>query len=379
VNDSSNPAPELDDPEFTDETRFTILERVRVGIPLEIAAGMCSIDEEQLRAWCERGERDADGPYRQFVLDLEQSGAKGQSQLEGPLFDLAEKNPCVARTLASRLFPRRFSRRDPHARAREQHAQAKNDLLRARRAAEAARERAGSKSQDIVVVTDLSQIPAADATRLIDRCKVPAAEPVTEPQFAWRKMMPESRANDLIPEEYREAATQPDSNESTDDETSERRRVGRPTKYTPEIGKAIRSHVAKGLSPGTAAGLVRIPRATVYRWYARGKMVRDGVFSEFAKWISKASSVVQGALTSYLFNHVRNGDWRTRFWMCERFYPEEWARRDPKWRITDERLRLETAIMNDQRQRILQNLMPESEPLYIFMPDPAVVREAPAA
>ena len=79
-------------------------------------------------------------------------------------------------------------------------------------------------------------------------------------------------------------------------------------------------------------------------------------------------NAVEAVIAAISYKDALEGDWRTQLWWCERMYPESWGRHDPDWENTAQRLRLEIAIMNDQRQRLLANTLGATQPLYVFVP-----------
>ncbi|HJU23494.1 MAG TPA: hypothetical protein VJ891_13380 [Casimicrobiaceae bacterium] len=231
--------------------------------------------------------------------------------------------------------------------------------------------RAGQGPREVKIVRDLSEIPAEVRDATVESA-VNEAGSSAKPDGAWRDV---NRAPiEIVPEDF----VLEEEDRGTDNGDDAARGVGRPTKYTPELGRMIKEHVSKGFSLATAADFAGIGRSTAYRWFAKGRLIPNGDLAEFTRSIDRAMNAVEAVIGTILFKHALEGDWRTQLWWCERMYPEHWGRQDPDGETTAQRLRLEIAIMNDQRQRLLANTLSTTQPLYVFVP-PMVRQLQPAA
>ena len=70
-----------------------------------------------------------------------------------------------------------------------------------------------------------------------------------------------------------------------------KRPPGRPTEYTPEIGKRICKEVAAGIPLTLAAGVVGIKADVVTSWYVRGCDNPKGTFAKFARNVERARAL----------------------------------------------------------------------------------------
>ncbi len=133
-------------------------------------------------------------------------------------------------------------------------------------------------------------------------------------------------------------------------------RIGRPTKLTPEVQRAMCERIEAGVSFDTAAELVGVGSDTVREWIARG-LGRDKdrppapQFAGFAVAIARARAkdearriaLITAAGEPSLLETVREtvdkngkvtriterrqipGDWRAHAWILERRDPERWG------------------------------------------------------
>lgn len=95
------------------------------------------------------------------------------------------------------------------------------------------------------------------------------------------------------------------------------KKLGRPTKYTPEVVEIIKAAVKSGLSPTRAGMLAGLNAQTVSEWRGR--------FPEFSDAIELARCE---GLKERLENIERSGimDWRATAWLVEKTFPEEYGK-----------------------------------------------------
>jgi hypothetical protein len=99
-----------------------------------------------------------------------------------------------------------------------------------------------------------------------------------------------------------------------------RRRRGRPTKYTPAtVGKFCRA-VADGLSYKMAAAAAGISHESVCQWQRQ--------FPEFSERVQLAIAKAEIALVRSIRRTAAKGTWQAAAWLLERRDPERWGRRD---------------------------------------------------
>jgi hypothetical protein len=101
---------------------------------------------------------------------------------------------------------------------------------------------------------------------------------------------------------------------------SNRRRRGRPSKYTPTtVGKFCRA-VAEGLPYKSDAAAAGISHETVCQWQRQ--------FPEFSEAVQLALAKAEVALVRLIRRAAARGTWQAAAWLLERRYPEHWGRRD---------------------------------------------------
>lgn len=104
--------------------------------------------------------------------------------------------------------------------------------------------------------------------------------------------------------------------------------MGRPTKLTPPVERAIVSAIARGNTRKVAAEAVGINEATLYRWLQQGGGEHPvKLYREFREAITRAEAgAVMAAVGVVRFAGRTN--WQAMTWWLERRYPDEWGRKD---------------------------------------------------
>lgn len=124
---------------------------------------------------------------------------------------------------------------------------------------------------------------------------------------------------------------------------------GRPTKYTPAIGKRICELVAAGVSVEGAAASQGIGKRTVYDWRERGQADdADESLAKFALDLEKAMGDIEARLTMNVTARAK-ADWRAGAWWLERRRPEVYGDQA----ALDRKLHAEYLRMLDAAKRTL--------------------------
>lgn len=110
-----------------------------------------------------------------------------------------------------------------------------------------------------------------------------------------------------------------------------KRRIGAPTKITPELVETIIYDVERGAYYQQAAAAAGIHVSTLKGWREQGEedldAGRDTPFAALVEGLTRASA--QAELTMVQRIRAQAGeDWRAAAWWLERKAPERWARRD---------------------------------------------------
>lgn len=114
--------------------------------------------------------------------------------------------------------------------------------------------------------------------------------------------------------------------------------MGRPTKLTPEIQRAIVSALEAGNYQDDSAAFAGISTSALYNWIARGRAERERIEAGGKPTKSEAPFVefvdaVESARAKAAVRHVANiakaaneGAWQASAWYLERSYPQKWGR-----------------------------------------------------
>lgn len=127
------------------------------------------------------------------------------------------------------------------------------------------------------------------------------------------------------------------------DQGGRRPKLGRPSKYTPELGQSIVEALAKGVSMEGAAAASGISKDTLYRWLRAGareepskKRVRidfdtgyiDGsptTLADFSDAVKKALARCESHLVGVIRTAAESGNWTAAAWTLERRFPGQWG------------------------------------------------------
>lgn len=111
--------------------------------------------------------------------------------------------------------------------------------------------------------------------------------------------------------------------------SGEAKRVGRPTKLTPELAAAIVAHVAAGNYGETAAAMEGVGRSAFYEWMDRGRR-GESPFADFANAVTRARAKAEADAVQEVrngFSDPKTGAERAQ-WFLERTAPDRFGRRD---------------------------------------------------
>lgn len=111
---------------------------------------------------------------------------------------------------------------------------------------------------------------------------------------------------------------------------------GRPSKFTPEIRKALIDAITAGLTYTHACQIVGIDYVTFTNWRNKGEQLdeedEEGFFDFFnalTRAETKASTAMMAHIRAAAQGDKKNGinpDWRAAAWWLERRYPDEYGK-----------------------------------------------------
>lgn len=136
-----------------------------------------------------------------------------------------------------------------------------------------------------------------------------------------------------------------------------KKKVGRPSKFLPDVKEKIISALKSGANFRLAAEYAGIVQDTLIEWRKAGNSPARNRFSEFAEQVKNARAIAQtrniniinkaavgGALLNRRTTRKRDGsevteetfsrgEWQAAAWWLERSFPEEWGRPFPSMRM----------------------------------------------
>lgn len=101
-------------------------------------------------------------------------------------------------------------------------------------------------------------------------------------------------------------------------------RTGRPTKYSPQMHKAIIEYLEAGMSRTTAAELAGITRQTLTEW-AGSPPDWQGSYPTFSYDVKQAIAKAKSRATVTIANAIKDGDVNAAFRYLSYQEPEEWS------------------------------------------------------
>ena len=103
------------------------------------------------------------------------------------------------------------------------------------------------------------------------------------------------------------------------------RKMGRPSKLTPELQAKIVGLIKAGNYKETTCAIVGIARSTLYEWMRRGQLSdQENVYTRFHDEVVKALAWAEARDVAILNQHAEK-DPRAARWKLERRFPERWG------------------------------------------------------
>ena len=119
-----------------------------------------------------------------------------------------------------------------------------------------------------------------------------------------------------------------------------KKKLGRPTKLTPETQARICDALRAGNYLETTAAYAGIDRTTLFDWLRRGRREPSGIYHDFVRAVDKAMADAEIRDVSLIAKAAAAGVWQASAWRLERKYPDRWGRFD--------RHRVEAAVLSVQ-------------------------------
>jgi len=106
------------------------------------------------------------------------------------------------------------------------------------------------------------------------------------------------------------------------------KKVGRPSKLTPEVKARLVEAFQKGAYDDDACRYAGIHPSTFYRWIERGTVEPKGEYCEFREAVETAQA--EGIIIdlSAIVSAVKSGDWRAAAWKLEHKEPAKYGNRE---------------------------------------------------
>ncbi len=115
-------------------------------------------------------------------------------------------------------------------------------------------------------------------------------------------------------------------------------KMGRPTKLSPQIARAILKVISKGGHFSPACVAAGVSHQTALRWIEQGNHdVSENVKSPFATFVRalhQAASQAESNIVSQVYDHTEK-DWRAGAFLLERRHPERWGKKEQATNITN--------------------------------------------
>lgn len=95
------------------------------------------------------------------------------------------------------------------------------------------------------------------------------------------------------------------------------KKVGRPSKYTPELGDKVLKHMSEGFSLTASAGMIGVGKVTVYRWAEEHEEFRDALNLGRAARLAfleklHFSGTLPPATTIFALKNADTDEWREK-------------------------------------------------------------------
>jgi hypothetical protein len=114
--------------------------------------------------------------------------------------------------------------------------------------------------------------------------------------------------------------------------------MGRPTKLTPDIHRAIVTALEAGNYQDDSAAYAGVSTSALYNWMARGRAERErveagekprkaeAIFVEFVDAVESARAKAAVRHVANIAKAANEGAWQASAWYLERSYPQKWGR-----------------------------------------------------
>jgi transposase len=116
------------------------------------------------------------------------------------------------------------------------------------------------------------------------------------------------------------------------------KKIGRPSKLTPEVEARLLQALGTAAFKKTAAPYAGIGRSTLYRWLEQGEAdIEAGINSDLRKFVERANKAEAEAELRLLaeITGAKSKNWRSAAWILERKHPNQWGRRGERDIITN--------------------------------------------
>lgn len=106
---------------------------------------------------------------------------------------------------------------------------------------------------------------------------------------------------------------------------SENRKVGRPSKFYPDVAKAIIDNLSIGATYKDASEAAGVSYYTFLNWLEKGEKAKSGKYYEFFKAVERAKATARLNYTKTIAGAAAKGDWRAALEYLKRHDPESWG------------------------------------------------------
>ena len=106
-----------------------------------------------------------------------------------------------------------------------------------------------------------------------------------------------------------------------------KRRVGRPSKLTPEVKKRLIDAIKAGNYYEPACKFAGIDYSTFRKWMQKGEQAKSGQYFEFFEEVTRAEAEAEARMVAQWQSQIPQ-EWRAARDFLARRYPERWAQKD---------------------------------------------------
>ena len=108
----------------------------------------------------------------------------------------------------------------------------------------------------------------------------------------------------------------------------DKKKVGRPSKLTPEVKERLTDALRKGAYKDDACAYAGISKATFYHWLELGELRSKGEYKEFLDAVNTANSEGIHSKLKTIEIASDKGDWRAAAWWLEHKEPTKYGNRE---------------------------------------------------